>query len=237
MTDRNDAALPKLEPVLGTTGVRAYEPRDRAAVRAISFQTGLMGESAGPFWRHAESWADVWTSYYTDREPESLSVATIDGAVVGYLAGCRNTATMRPTTDELIGAAIRKHWLILRPGTAGFFVRAMADAVRDRPRASGDFIDERWPAHLHIDLLPAARGTGLATVLMSRWLGSLRSTRSPGCHLATLAENGRARAFFVKTGFRDHGQPTPVPGMRSASGGRLHQQIMVWSPTGDDEPG
>jgi hypothetical protein len=54
--------------------VRAYGPADRGAVRDISFRTGFMGESAASFWRHAESWADVWTSYYTDREPESLSV-------------------------------------------------------------------------------------------------------------------------------------------------------------------
>jgi hypothetical protein len=74
---------------MSSVGIRAYQPADRGAVRDISFRTGFMGESAAPFWRHAESWADVWTSYYTDREPESLSVGTIDGRVVGYLAGCR----------------------------------------------------------------------------------------------------------------------------------------------------
>jgi len=73
------------------TGIRAYRTSDRADVRMISFLTGFMGDSAASFWRHEESWADVWTSYYTDREPESLSVATLEGRVVGYLAGCRDT--------------------------------------------------------------------------------------------------------------------------------------------------
>jgi hypothetical protein len=45
-----------------------------------------MGESAESFWRHKESWADLWTSYYTDQEPESLYVATMDDSVAGYLA-------------------------------------------------------------------------------------------------------------------------------------------------------
>jgi ribosomal protein S18 acetylase RimI-like enzyme len=193
----------------------------------ISFRTGFMGDSAASFWRHEESWADVWTSYYTDREPQSLSVATLEGRVVGYLAGCRNTAGMSPNTDELISAAIRKHRLVARRGTAGFIVRAMMDSLRDRGRASGDFSDERWPAHLHIDLLPEARGLGLGAALMARWLDQLRADGPRGCHLATLVENERACGFFRKFGFRDHGEPTLVPGLRDFSGQRLHQQIMV----------
>jgi hypothetical protein len=81
---------------MSVVGVRSFQPADRAAVRDISYRTGFMGESAESFWRHKESWADLWTSYYTDQEPESLHVATMDDAVVGYLAGCRNPARCVP---------------------------------------------------------------------------------------------------------------------------------------------
>jgi ribosomal protein S18 acetylase RimI-like enzyme len=212
---------------MSSVDIRPYRSADRDAVRDISFRTGFMGQSAAHVWRHTESWADVWTSYYTDCEPESLSVATIDGTVVGYLAGCLDTAAMRPTSDELLTTAIRKHRLLFRRGTAGFLVRAIVDGLRDRESARGDFIDPRWPAHLHIDLLPEARGIGLGAALMVRWLGQLREAGSPGCHLATLGENGRAVSFFERSGFRRHGQLTPVPGMRDLNGGRLHQLIMV----------
>jgi GNAT superfamily N-acetyltransferase len=208
-------------------GCRPYAPTDRAAIRDISFRTGFMGESVARFWAHAESWADVWTSYYTDGEPESLSVATIDGTVVGYLAGCVDTAAMRPTVDELLATAIRKHRLLVRRGTAGFLARAIVDGLRDRGRATGEFIDPRWPAHLHIDLLQEARGIGLGAALMQRWLDRLRELGSPGCHLATLFENARAVSFFEQSGFRSHGQLSLVPGMRGHDGGRLHQQIMI----------
>jgi ribosomal protein S18 acetylase RimI-like enzyme len=210
-----------------SVNVRAYQPADRGAVRDISFRTGFMGESAAPFWGHAESWADVWTSYYTDREPESLSVGTIDGRVVGYLAGCVDTAAMRPTIDQLFATAIRNHRLLVRRGTAGFLLRGLVDGLRDRDGARGEFIDSRWPAHLHIDLLPEARGIGLGAGLMARWLERLRELGVPGCHLATLAENDRAVAFFERSGFRGHGPSVLVPGMRSPEGGRLHQLIMV----------
>jgi hypothetical protein len=45
-----------------------------------------------------------------------------------------------------------------------------------------------------------------------------------------LVENARAHAFFEKVGFRNHGDPSLVPGMRGEGGERLHQQIMVWNP-------
>jgi len=173
---------------------------DREAVRDISYRTGFMGESAESFWRHKESWADLWTSYYTDQEPESLYVTTMDDSVVGYLAGCMDTAAMTPSTDETMKAVIRKRWLLFRRGTAGF------------QAASGEFIDPRWPAHLHIDLLPVARGSGLGAALMERWLDQLKESSSPGCHLLTLLENRRALSFFENMGFR-----RPSSGVSSAS--------------------
>jgi ribosomal protein S18 acetylase RimI-like enzyme len=157
----------------------------------------------------------------------------MDDTVVGYLAGCMDTAAMSPSTDETMRAVIRKHWLLFRPGTAGFLYRGMLDTMRDKERASGDFIDPRWPAHLHIDLLPVARGSGLGAALMERWLNKLKEANSPGCHLLTLVENKRALSFFEKMGFRKHGDPTLVAGMRGKRGERLHQQIMVWSARSD----
>ena len=154
--------------------VRGFVAGDREAVRDISYRTGFMGESAESFWRHKDSWADLWTSYYTDREPQSLYVATMDDSVVGYL----DTAAMTPSTE--------------------------------------------------------------------RWLDRLREVDSPGCHLLTLLENRRALRFFEKMGFRKHGDPTLVGGMRGKDSlnpqrdaadlrvvnGIVHEQLSHSLPTG-----
>jgi hypothetical protein len=57
-----------------------------------------------------------------------------------------------------------------------FFARALADVAiaKLRHRATaGDFKDARWPAHLHINVVAHARGTGVAPALMSRWFERL----------------------------------------------------------------
>ena len=205
--------------------VRPYRDADRDDVRRVCYETGFMGESVDWYWRDYESFVDR-TSYYTDVEPESAFVVDDDGAVVGFLFGCVDSSRA-PSPRVSVTRQLVRRQLLLRPGTAGFFWRAIADTLRHPTVPSGELEDARWPAHLHIDLLPAARGAGMGRALMHAWLDRLRALRVPGCHLTTLAENTRAIAFFGRMGFEPHGPPTLLPGMRTRAGERMHQQIMV----------
>lgn len=185
-----------------------------------------MGAPADWYWRHAESFAEVWSGYYTDREPESLFVAVRDGEVVGYLTGCVDSRNA-PTAQQAITRVAFRYGLLLRPGTAGFLWRGLADSISSGGAPSGELEDPRFPSHLHINLLEAARGCGAGTRLMKAWFERLGAVASPGCHLGTLFENERAIGFFERVGFRRSGAPLPAPGMRSPSGGRHHVQFMV----------
>jgi GNAT superfamily N-acetyltransferase len=75
------------------------------------------------------------------------------------------------------------------------YLTGCVDSARVRPR---------WPAHLHIDLLPEGRGRGLGRRLMEGWLARLRRVRQ--------------------------GAPHPAPGFRTREGRRrMHVQWMVRS--------
>jgi ribosomal protein S18 acetylase RimI-like enzyme len=208
--------------------IRKYKEGDREAIRDICYLTGYMGDSAAQFWRHKPSFVEVWTSYYLDHEPNSVYVAIQDASVVGYLTGCVETAAATKS-EQIIASAIKKYGLLFRPGTAGFLWRAIFDGIKDQQVATGELIDKRWPSHLHINLLPVARGADLGAALMRSWLEQIKQSGSPGCHLGTLVENARAVSFFEKMGFTAHGEPSLVSGMRGLGGERLHQQFMVWS--------
>ena len=209
--------------------VRPYRPGDRAAVRQICHFTGYMGDPISWQWRDRESFADTFSSYYTDREPESSLVAELDGQVVGYLLGCRRSALVgdpiQPIYRHLLGRG-----LLVRAGTAGVLWRSVRDGLVElahrRPLAR-ELSDPAFPAHLHINLLPAARGQGVGRQLVSRWFATLVAEGVPGCHLATWAENAGAIAFFGSVGFRPLGPAVAMPGMRSPSGARHHVQWMA----------
>jgi len=208
--------------------IRPYRPDDRAAVRAIAFATGFMGEPIDWLWGDPESFGDVITRYYTDQEPESLLVAEHAGAVVGYLSGCVDSAAAAGSAAREITRLARRG-AFLRPGIASFFWRSVRDVARDREMRDDVMRDDRWPAHLHIDLLPAGRGKGLGGRLMEAWFARLRERGSPGVHLGTFAENANALRFFAACGFARHGAPMRAPGFRTRAGHRMHVQWMVRS--------
>jgi len=209
--------------------IRPYEPADREAVRDICYVTGYMGEPIEWQWRDRESFADLFSGYYTDAEPESALVIDTDGKVTGYLLGCVDS-TRAWDPARVMARHLLRRGVAFRPGTAGVMWRSLVDvagdAVRHRlaPRAVHD---DRWPAHLHIDLLPEARGRGAGAALVHTWLDSLRARGVPGCHLETMAENTHAIGFFEAMGFERRGEPAVVPGLRSRAGDRLHVQLMV----------
>ena len=209
--------------------IRPYDPRDRAAVRRICHATGYMGEPVDWLWRDADSFADMFSGYYTDAEPQSALVAELDGEVRGYLLGCADTRLAWNPAAVFARQVVRRG-IALRPGTAGFVWRSFADIAGDalhRRLPPSTVYDERWPAHLHIDLLPAIRGRGVGATLVRRWLQTLQAAGVAGCHLETLGENDAAIAFFESAGFRRTGTKTPAPGLRSPSGGRHTIQLMV----------
>lgn len=211
--------------------IRRFRPEDRTAVRHICFLTGYMGEPVAWLWRGEQSFADMFTGYYTDREPESAFVAVVGGEVCGYLLGCRDSSrAWNPAA--VAGRHFLRRGIGFRPGTAGVVWRSISDVVNDVARrrvclADYAFADPAFPAHLHINLLPAARGAGAGGRLVRAWLDELRAAQVPGCFLQTAAENTNAIRFFEEMGFTRRGSPIPAPCERTREGGRTHIQTMV----------
>jgi ribosomal protein S18 acetylase RimI-like enzyme len=208
--------------------VRPYRPADRDGVRRVCFETGYMGAPIAWQWRDAESFADLFSSHI-DHEPGSASVAELDGRVVGYLLGCRDSTTVANPAPMMARHLLRRG-LLLRPGTAGVLWRSIGDVavgLARGQRLDAELTDPRWPADLHINLLPEARGGGVGRRLLTTWLDRLRAEGVAGCHLGTWGENHGAIAFFESCGFRREGPPRPMPGMRSPAGARHTTQWMV----------
>ena len=114
----------------GDLRVRPYEPGDRFAVRDVCFRTGYMGEPVDWQWRDEPSFADMFTGYYTDREPESAFVVEVDGRVAGYLLGCVDSARAW-NPGAIAGRHVLRRGIAFRPGTARVVWRTLGDAALD----------------------------------------------------------------------------------------------------------
>lgn len=205
------------------TEIRSYRESDRDALREL-FERAGEGSPSGELWGHPQSERAVYLDPYIEHCPASLFVAETGGELVGYLTGCPPGSSL-PSEDDRIVRALSRPSVLVRPATWRFVGRAAIDTVRARAEtgSSGELRDPRWPAHLHIDVAPQARGTGAADGLMDAWISRLDGA---GCYLQTLVENPRAIRFFERFGFLPHGPTSTVPGVRYR-GGRVHQLTMV----------
>lgn len=207
--------------------VCSYTPADREALYTLFARAGK-GSPTGSLWGDSASEAEIYLTPYLHEDSGDVLLAWMHGTPIGYLAGCLDTESF-PREDTLIASAISRHRLLSKAPALAFFTRSAIDAARDRlsrrPMA-GEILDSRWPAHLHINVAPEARGSGAGAALIEAWLDRLRERRIPGCHLQTIVENESAMRFFERSGFRRHGEIPLVPGLRW-QGQRVHQQTMV----------
>lgn len=208
--------------------VRRYEARDREAVRDVCWQTAFMGQSIRYAYSDRESWVDMYTRYYTDREPESAWVV-VDAAdrVLGYLLSSLDTRKAESEVWIALRHCITR-FLWLRPGTAGFWWRAFWDGLADLGKPKRPKLDlARYPAHMHCNLLPAVRGRGVGKVLFDTWHADLKARGVPGIHGEAFASNGVIHGLLGKLGYEPYGAPYPIAALRAPDGTRLSGQLVV----------
>ncbi len=216
---------------MDSLSIRNYRPEDREAVRRICFETGLMGRSIAPQYSDMASFADMFTAYYTDIEPENSVVAVSNGEVAGYMLCSLDERKARGPVYYMLKHALLRG-ACFRPGTFRFYVRCVIDSLRDLGGTTAPKVDyDRYPSAPHINLLAPARRGGVATEMFYRVFDNIVSRGSVGMHGAVQASNQAIRGLVTKLGFHEVGAPFPVPGLRGDNGERLSLQIFARSLT------
>ncbi len=182
--------------------IREYEPRDRAAVREICCTTAYGGAEEALIDPHL--FVDLMLRAYTDFAVGGVWVAERSGGVVGYLAGGFDAERLqRVQAWRVVPGAVahalgrgllwrRSLWRLLAD-LPGFMAEARRSEAPD---------EERYPGHLHVNLLPESRGRAVGRRLVERFLDEARGRRLPGVRAVVYETNQPARRFFERLGFR-----------------------------------
>ena len=177
--------------------VRPALDSDREAVADVSFATGYFGRPAGRFFPDRALFADLWIGPYFRGTGCCSHVAEIDGEVVGYIVGSCDTRTYRRVVAGRVPRILGR-WLRGRYPDLSHSLRYLVRAAR-YPGPSAPVRD--YPAHLHVNLLPSARGKGLGRRLMEAFLDCLQARGVAGVQLSTTVENEAALGLYRAFGF------------------------------------
>ena len=185
--------------------VRPYLPSDRQAVRSICCETGFMGNPIDPVFTDRDAFADFFTRYYTDYEPENALVAVSedDDQAVGYLLGCvnfnsvnRKTAwiILSRTLPKVVGRLITFQYNM---ASIKFLVWFVFRAARETPKGVPD------SAHFHINLLSKYRTGFAGRRLIFPFVNKLAKEGIKGVYgQMQVYEDRRSEKVFERYGFK-----------------------------------
>lgn len=180
--------------------VRAYKPEDRAAIRKICCDTGFLGKPIDPVFQDRELFTDYLTRYYTDKEPETSMVLHQDGAVMGYILGCRFPQRQKKFDRWLIPQlVVRGLWnYIFKYNKAS---KKFVHWIVTQGRKQIPYTPENM-AHFHINLLPSARGLAQTLMLVESFLQILANTGESKVYgQMVVFETRRGEKMFARYGF------------------------------------
>lgn len=229
--------------------IRPYQAKDRSAVTEVCVRTAAGGGDARGIYSDDDLMPEVYCLPYVTYAPDLAWVVeeagpsddargdadsgadagtpapgAVGGDVIGYVVAVADTrAFVDWYRREWAPGFRRRH---PRPGVMR---RAFRYDEADLVRHGGDpdrllaalTADEltAYPAHLHIDLLPAGQRRGLGRRLLDTLRTELAARGVPGVHLGMDPANTGARAFYDRYGFRElpsHRPDAPLLGIGTA---------------------
>lgn len=166
--------------------VRPYNTKDKSAVREICLETGP-SDAREP--NMASVLLACYCDYYIENEADNCFVLVDENdTAVGYILCAEDFKSYAPVFLKTY---------VLRAAKAGVLKGIYAHLTTFAQR----FYAKRYPAHLHINLLPDYRRQGWGSVLVDSLRAALKAKNVPGLMLAVNAGNKGAVAFYKKCGF------------------------------------
>lgn len=179
--------------------LRNARPDDLEALYHICLVTGASGEDASSLHNDPQLVGHIYSAPYAVVEPEQALVAEDAQGVAGYLVGTLDTDRFARRLEEQWWPALRQRYgePSFEPTAAD---RARIAAIMSPESNPADLV-ARYPAHIHMNLLPRLRGQGVGSALVGKWVEAARDAGVRGIHLGASASNAGGIAFWTKVGF------------------------------------
>jgi ribosomal protein S18 acetylase RimI-like enzyme len=184
--------------------IRPYRPGDLEDLYRICLATGLAGQDATSVYADPRLVGHLYAAPYGVLAPECAMVAEDAEGVAGYIIGALDTAAFEARLESDWWPNLRARYA---DPTGAPPVEWSADQrlgyLIHHPRPPRPALLERFPAHLHIDLLPRLQGQGMGKRMMDAWLALVRSMGARGAHLECSSANQRALRFYRAYGLSE----------------------------------
>jgi len=184
--------------------IRPATPDDERGAYYVCLKTGDNGRDGEPYYQDdPDALGRIFVGPYLAFEPELSLVLEDSQGICGYALGAFDS--------HAFYARYEAEW---RPSLCARFPAPEGDPASwtraQRAHQSYHLPDyfcpepyDRYPSHVHIDLLPGAQRRGYGRRMLARLIDTLRSRGSPGAHLGVSGLNRPAFVFYERLGFHE----------------------------------
>ena len=186
----------------GRVSVRPYRRSDDAGLAAVCLATADHGRDAGALYASHGLVGDVYALPYVRFEPDLCLVVddgTREGRVSGYVLGTSDTPAFEEWAARAWWPGVRSRYPSAAAVPGSPDARLAAKVEESRPTVRS--LTDRYPAHLHVDLLPHVQGRGLGRRLLEAFMTSAHGAGAGGVHLGVSSANENAIGFYGRLGF------------------------------------
>lgn len=164
--------------------IRPYQADDANTVRYICRATA----QSKRYTKYINLVTALYCDYYIEREPDNCFVLTDEfDKPVGYI--------LCSSDDEKYQRDFAPY---LKKARKDSFIEAVGHRIEQKLTANER---AKYPAHLHIDILPSFQGRGGGRSLINALIAKLRSQGVSGLRLTVSQSNKGAVAFYERLGF------------------------------------
>jgi ribosomal protein S18 acetylase RimI-like enzyme len=187
--------------------IRPYREGDLQDLYAICLATGWAGQDASGMYADPKLVGHLFAAPYGVLAPECALVAEDDEGVAGYIIGAADTAAFEARLERDWWPKLRGEYADRKGGPSAEWTPDQRLAWQiHHPRPPRPALLARYPAHLHIDLLPRLQGQGVGRRMIDAWLALIRSQGARGAHLEVGTANARAIRFYRAYGLTEEAE-------------------------------
>ena len=185
--------------------IRDYRADDLDALYRICLQTADSGQDATALFRDPELPGHVYVRPYVTYEPALAFVAEDAGVVGGYIVAALDSRAFEHRLEQDWWPAMRDRYPEPSADLAERVSLPERYAIHDihHPFGAPEQVTERFPSHLHVNLLPRMQRRGIGRRLIATLTARLHEQGSPGLHLLVGSSNQQAIGFYRHIGFAE----------------------------------
>ncbi|MCK5107719.1 MAG: GNAT family N-acetyltransferase, partial [Nanoarchaeota archaeon] len=185
--------------------IRKYKPSDRVQVEFIHYETGFLGKSMSKFTSNNKLWKKN-AKYYLEKEPKSIFVLEDKNKVFGYIFGCLDDKNNNKIKSVVFTIFLNSIKSIFLPKKDRIYWKSQFSALIRMALGISKESDLNHPknaGHIHINLLPEARGNKHGSKLLKEFEKYARSNNVKVIHAGSFQTKLNPNTnFWLRNGFK-----------------------------------